>query len=141
MYKLKFCCQFTEFSLFFNYNKILWGVNMGCAGPYLHACAFMQKITNLMLTFQSIGMKSKNKIEKKKLTVTNPRRNPNQQGLTLVWGTSTWLTKFHFWLQWTWSTTSIPLNHDNYLVFEIVVSHLGGFCIDVLINNKVFPGS
>ena len=32
---------------------------MGCAGPYLHACAFMHKITNLMLTFQSIGMKSK----------------------------------------------------------------------------------
>ena len=57
---------------------------MGCVGPYLHTCSFMQKITNLMLTFQSIGMKSKNKIEKKKLTVTNPRRNPNQQGLTLV---------------------------------------------------------
>ena len=30
---------------------------MGCVGPYLHTYLFMQKITNLMLTFQSVGMK------------------------------------------------------------------------------------
>ena len=91
-------------------------------------CWFLQKITNLMPTFKSIGMKSKNKTEEKKLNNSYPSKEKPQP-------------KFHFWLQWTWSTTSIPLNHDNYLVFEIVVSHLGGFCIDVLINNKVFPGS
>lgn len=56
---------------------------MGCAGPYLHACAFMQKITNLMLTFQGIGMKSKNKIEKKKFNSYPSKEKPQPTGLNL----------------------------------------------------------